>query len=82
MDEYVDIYYNKTMKTQRFVISEANMCSAKIKEELDKRHISYTHNKFLGKYEPLTDFVSQTYKYAKKWRWLPTVHLTSFDLKK
>lgn len=76
MIEYVEIYYDKNNQTQRFVLVEAGLCTATVEEKLLKMKIPFTGHKFLGKYEPLKDFKNQTYKYAKKWRWLNTINLT------
>ena len=74
--KYVEIYYNKTNKTQRFVLVKPTDCTSTVEKELDARNISYTNNKFIGRYQPLKDYKSQTYKYAQNWQWLPTVDLT------
>ena len=75
MEKYVRIYYNKKNQTQRFVLSGADDCTAKVDRELTEANVVFTNSQFLGKYEPLKDFKSQTYKYAKKWQWLTTIHL-------
>lgn len=74
--KYVEIYYNKTNKTQRLVLVGPNDCTSTINKKLNERHISYTGNKFVGRYQPLKDYKSETYKYAQKWQWLPTIDLT------
>ncbi|MBR5304876.1 MAG: hypothetical protein IKU37_08650 [Candidatus Gastranaerophilales bacterium] len=76
MEKYVHIFYDKQRRTQRFVLSGAEDCLAKIEEELKDADVPFTNSKWVGKYEPLKDFKSQTHKYAKDWRWLGTVDLT------
>ena len=75
MEKYVEIYYDKVNQTQRFVLAGANDCTSSINRKLTEMKIPFTNNKFIGKYEPLKDFKNKTYKYAKKWRWLSTIHL-------
>lgn len=77
MIKYVEIYYDKTNKTQRFVLARPNDCTSTIQRKLDEHKINYTHHKFIGRYKPLEDFKSQTYKYAQKWQWLNTIDLTN-----
>ena len=76
MDKYVHIFYDKLNQTQRFVLAGSNDCLAGIERKLNKMNISYTGQKFIGKYEPLKDFKDNTYKNAKKWKWLYTIDLT------
>lgn len=80
MDKYVNIYYNKLDKTQRFVLVPGHMCANKANAILTLMNIEFTNFNFIGKYEPTIDFVNKTYKYAKKWRWLNTIDLTKKGL--
>lgn len=77
MLKYVEIYYDKFHKTQRFVIAGEDDCTAVINEKLKKMGIPFTHSKFIGRYFPLNNFKDLTYKYAKKWQWLYTIDLTT-----
>lgn len=76
MVEYVEIYYDKNKKTQRFVLVGANDCTSVIEKKLNERHITFTGHKFVGRYKPLENYKDKTYKYAKKWQWLNTIDLT------
>lgn len=76
MEKYVHIFYDKLNQTQRFVLAGPNDCLAGIERELKDCKVLFTNSKFLGKYAPLTNYKDQTYKYAKKWRWLITIDLT------
>lgn len=80
MDKYVNVIYDKKNKTQRFVLCGPKDCTAKIVKELAKRKIYFDSIKFMGKYEPLTNYMQDTYQYAKKWVWLQTIDLSSFIL--
>ena len=76
MTNYVRIYYNKPDKTQRFVITNFYDCDASVAEKLKERKIPFTNHKWIGRYQPLENYKSKTYKYAQKWQWLNTVDLT------
>ena len=76
MSTYVNIYYNKKEKTQRFVLVPGDYCTAKVNDILTSMNIKFTNSKFAGKYEPLTNYMQDTYQYAKKWVWLETIDLT------
>lgn len=77
MRKYVEIYYDKVNKTQRFIIAGEDDCTAVINEKLRKIGISFTNSKFIGRYTPLYDYKNKTYKYATKWQWLYTIDLTT-----
>ena len=76
MEKYVEIYYDKTNKTQRFILVCAKDCTATIDKKLKERNIPFTNSKFVGRYEPLKEFKKETFKYAEKWQWLNTIDLT------
>lgn len=80
IDKYVHIYYNKPAKTQRFVLANGDVCTATIEKTLSRMHIPFTGQNFVGKYEPLKDYKSKTYKYAQKWQWLSTIDLSNKNL--
>ena len=75
MTFYVRIYYDKTNKTQRFVLTNWYDCNASVERKLKEHHINFTNHKWLGAYEKFKDYKSQTYKYAQKWQWLNTIDL-------